>query len=229
MTALGYFGQLVPDEFMGVSGSVYYSGEIAFSETKPVYLLGLNPGGSPVKQAAETVGRQLETCSQPARRLWSAYADEEWLGKAAGTHGMQPRVLHLCDKLGLDPRRTPASNLIFVRSARGADLGSSRRDLIDRCWPFHDAVIRTLNIKMVVCFGRLVGQEVRNRLGAHWELATFTEENRRRWRSTIHASERGTYVASLTHPSVAAWNVPATDPTPMVASYLKQFTETAVR
>jgi len=229
MTALSYFNELVPGELMGVSGSVYYSGEIAFGESRPVYLLGLNPGGSPVKQAAETVGRQLQFSSRPERKLWSAYVDEEWLGKPPGTHGMQPRVRYFCDKLGLDPRRTPASNLIFVRSARGADLGGSQRDLIDKCWAFHDAVIRTLNIRMIACFGKIVGQEVRSRLGADLELAAFTEQNQRRWRSTIHASERGIYVASLTHPSVAAWNVPATDPTPMVARCLEPLTGTAVR
>lgn len=37
------------------SGSVFYSGRSAFSRPASLYLLGLNPGGSPERQAAETV------------------------------------------------------------------------------------------------------------------------------------------------------------------------------
>ena len=42
------------------SGSVFYSGQSAFSAPAPLYLLGLNPGGNADRQVAETVAVDIE-------------------------------------------------------------------------------------------------------------------------------------------------------------------------
>lgn len=43
------FVEIIPKDLLDKSGSVFYSGRDAFSGTKNLYLMGLNPGGSPDK------------------------------------------------------------------------------------------------------------------------------------------------------------------------------------
>ena len=209
------FANLVPPAMRDRSGSVFYSGLDAFNRPSEVYLLGLNPGGDPVAQAHETVERQIQgLLAQPAN--WSAYRDESWRGRAPGTHGLQPRVLHLFDRLGLDPGQVPASNVVFIRSAREADLNMEKAALLDACWPLHQAVIDRLGVKVVICFGGTAGRWARDALDAHKLMDDFVEDNARRWTSQAHESSSGRRVVTLTHPSIANWRAPATDPTPLV-------------
>lgn len=214
------FFQFVPPELLSQSGKVVYSGRKAFSETRPLYLLGLNPGGDPNVQRDETIAWDMEQSLTRKVAEWSAYVDESWRGGHPGTWGLQPRVRHLCQELVLDPRRVPSSNLIFVRSQRESGLGLSSRQLKMSCWPFHRAVIERLDVKLIACFGKTAGNFVRHMLGADRQIASFVEQNGRRWTSTVHASSKGPYVATLAHPSVAAWNVPATDPSSLLRPFL---------
>ena len=117
-------GQL-PPQISKRSGSVFYSGPSAFEGHRRLYILGLNPGGSPVVQADETVARDLSDWKE-LNRPWSAYLDESWQGRSPGTHGMQPRMRHMFDQLGLDLREVPASNVVFVRSANEAALAAEK-------------------------------------------------------------------------------------------------------
>ena len=215
------FESLVPPEMRSMSGSVFYTGTDAFSKPAALYLLGLNPGGDPLALTAATVEESLQWRRQVLPNH-SAYRDEEWAnGKPAGTWSMQPRVLHLLNRLDLDPGEVPASNLVFVRSAREASLASEQmRAYADACWPFHAAVIETLQVRVVVCFGGTVGRYVRARLGADREVGTFVENNQRRWTSRSHAAPSGLHVLTLSHPSIADWRNPATDPTDLVAAAL---------
>ena len=215
------FFQFVPPELLSQSGKVVYSGRKAFSETRPLYLLGLNPGGDPNVQRDETIAWDMEQSLNFAKRrngpltlmkVGRVGIQELW--------GLQPRVRHLCQELGLDPRRVPSSNLIFVRSQRESGLGLSSRQLKMSCWPFHRAVIERLDVKLIACFGKTAGNFVRHMLGADRQIASFVEQNGRRWTSTVHASSKGPYVATLAHPSVAAWNVPATDPSSLLRPFL---------
>src|SRR5206468_2102657 len=75
-----------------------------------------------------------------------------WRGLAAGTDPMQRRVLHLMRRLNMEPARVPASNLVFVRSARGIGIKSRLPELARSCWPFHLKVIGELGIATVLCF-----------------------------------------------------------------------------
>jgi hypothetical protein len=51
------FANLVDPTLHERSGKVFCSGRAAFSAPARLYLLGLNPGGSPTLQANETIGR----------------------------------------------------------------------------------------------------------------------------------------------------------------------------
>ena len=49
------FRALIPPSVLAESGAAFYSGRAAFSAPSPLYILGLNPGGSPLLQANDTV------------------------------------------------------------------------------------------------------------------------------------------------------------------------------
>lgn len=213
------FAALVDADLFHRSGKVFYSGRAAFSAPTRVYLLGLNPGGSPLQQADETIGRNLDIWrNRPAR--WSDYVDESWPGNPPGTYGMAPRVRHLLDRLSLDPREVPASNVVFVRSAREADLSFEKQELLDKCWRVHSAVIEALDISTVVCFGRTAGRWVRAKAEANNKVGEFIENNERRWRSEAHLNRDGLCIVTATHPSIADWRNPASDPSRLIGEIL---------
>lgn len=211
---------MVDKSILNRSGSVFYSGRSAFARPSDIYLLGLNPGGDPIRQADETIQKNISDALARPANDWSAYADESWNGRPAGSWKMQPRVLHMMRSLGLDPRHVPASNVVFVRSARESDLEGEKRSLLSACWPVHQAPIEGLGVKAVLCLGGTAGKWVREALDAHHLVDSFSEANGRRWTSQAHRNSQGRYVLTLTHPSIAAWNVPSTDPTPLVARVL---------
>lgn len=214
------FFRSVPTHLLNESGTVFYSGRDAFSSPSRLYLLGLNPGGSPVEQARETLSWSSNGVLHEEPDNWSAYRDESWRGAPPGTYRMQPRVLHLLRRLGLDPGRVPSSNLIFVRSAREIDLKGRGHELANACWAFHERVINTLSIEVVLCFGGTAGDWVRRKLGAREHVETFVEDNARRWKSEAFRNMSGTAVVIATHPSIAAWNTAAADPTHLVEHLL---------
>src|SRR4051794_40327822 len=75
----------VPVELLNESGTVFYSGRDAFSNPSGLYVLGLNPGGSPVDQARETPSWHTNRVLHQEPNNWSAYRDESWEGAHAGT------------------------------------------------------------------------------------------------------------------------------------------------
>jgi hypothetical protein len=164
------------------SGSVFYSGPSAFQGHHPLYILGLNPGGSPLDQADETVERDLSGW-KAMTTPWSAYLDESWQGRAPGTHGMQPRMRHMFEQLGLDLRDVPASNVVFVRSTTEAALAAEKASMLPQCWSIHEAVISELGVRTVLCLGGTAGRWVREALAAHQLLDRFSEHNARGWTS----------------------------------------------
>jgi hypothetical protein len=213
------FAALVDPNLYDRSGKVFYSGRAAFSAPSRLYLLGLNPGGSPVQQAEQTIARNIEAWrSRPAR--WSDYLDESWAGMPPGTYGMAPRIRHLFEKLSLDPREVPASNVVFVRSAREADLAAEKQELLDKCWRVHSAVIEALRISTIVCLGGTAGRSVRARLDANEKAGEFVERNGRGWRSQAHLNRAGLCIVTATHPSIADWRNPASDPSPLIVEML---------
>ena len=207
------------------SGKVFYSGRTAFSGTACVYVLGFNPGGDPIVKASDTIDAHTDFVLSDTPAEWSAYCDERWrLGRWPGDAPLQRRVQHLLFGLDLDPRRVPASNLIFTRSRRSADLGVDDIDgLIEMCWPVHEAVLALLRPKALICFGVDTGKRLRKRLGANQQIGSFKEQNARRWESKAWMTPTGLIVFGLTHPSIADWTSPLADPSAMVRAFVSGY------
>ncbi|KRA32509.1 hypothetical protein ASD81_13210 [Nocardioides sp. Root614] len=213
---------MVPPDLLGASGSLLYSGRDAFSGSSPLYLMGINPGGDPDELVQSSIHSDTDWMLRDRPANWSRYRDESWgPGAAPGTWKMQPRVLHLLNRLGLDPGEVPSSNLIFVRSRREADLARDHMtSMAEACWPFHQAVIERLGVRVVVCFGGTVSGFVRGKLGANQETDRFVEVNKRNWTSRTFRAPSGLTVVQATHPSIADWCNPNTDVSDLVARAL---------
>ena len=203
------------------SGSLFYSGPSAFEASRSIYILGLNPGGSPSTQVDETVERDF-TEWQALTKPWSAYVDESWQGRSPGTHGMQPRMRHMFSQLGLDLREVPASNVVFVRSTNEAALAAEKAALLSQCWPVHEAVIRELEIRTILCLGTTAGRWTREAIRADKLIDRFKEQNDRGWASEAHIAADGRAVVTVTHPGRADWRNPLADPTPLVRAVLSR-------
>jgi len=216
------FAKLIPGELLKRSGSVFYSGRLAFGSSAQLYILGLNPGGDPIEQADETVEWHTAKVLRDERDDWSAYRDDSWAGFSPGKHGMQPRVLHLLGQLQLDPGQIPASNIVFLRSPRESLIDGNIWKLAELCWPFHQRVIEELGVRLVLCFGRTAGNWVRRRLDARDKVAEFVEENNRKWRSSVYTNRNDMAVVDATHPSIADWTSTATDPSKLVKSAISK-------
>ena len=89
--------------------------------------------------------------------------------------------------------------------------------MVEDCWPFHQKVIDTLGVRIVVCLGKEASRYVREKLKADRKLEKYVENNNRHWRSCTHESPDGVQVVTLTHPSRANWTNSKTDPTCLVA------------
>ncbi|MEW4448737.1 hypothetical protein [Qipengyuania sp. JC766] len=210
----------MPDRILDRSGSIFYSAPAAFEGKREIYILGLNSGGDPAAQQENTIRKHYEEWAERTE-AYSSYVDEIWEGSVAGAHGMQPRIRHLAKHLGIDLRLTPSSNVVFVRSATEAKLEAEKKELLDACWPVHQAVIDELGIRSIICLGKTAGWWVRERLGAHKELDSFQETNKRGWWSTAHLSPEGKVVCTLTHPGRVDWSNPDADPAAMVERVLR--------
>lgn len=211
----------LPPSITRRSGSLFYSGPSAFTGNHSLYVLGLNQGGSPIGQADETVARDIADW-RALTRPWSAYLDESWQSRPAGTHGMQPRMRHMFGQLGIDLRDVPASNVVFVRSANEAALSTEKTALLTQCWPVHAAVIQELGVRTILCLGTTAGRWTREAIGAHTLIDRFQESNDRGWASEAHVAADGRAVVTVTHPGRADWRNPAADPTPLVRAVLER-------
>lgn len=206
------FAKVIPETLLSKSGSVFYSGRNAFKGEKKLYILGLNPGGSD-KNVVQTIGIHTDYVLNVKNDDWSEYKDESWgERRPAGTHGLQPRILHLFHNLGISPYEVPSSNLCFVRSRNEHLISKELKNYAEQCWKFHEKVINELGIRVILCFGKTVGNYVRNKLSGNEFLESVTEKNRRKWKSSAYRNERGQIVIIATHPSRADWTNPDSDP-----------------
>jgi hypothetical protein len=215
------FAKLIPEDFLDRSGSVFYSGRKAFTPPKSLYILGLNPGGDPNSMTDDSIRRHTKEILERRPDEWSEYRDGIWNGKHPGTHGMQPRVVHLFECINIDLGTVPASNIAFVRSRREQKFDGDLISVAEQCWPLHNSVIKNLEVKIILCFGRTAAGWVRRKIDATEKVAEFIEQNNRKWKSAIYKNQNDIYVADLTHPSIADWTVPETDPTPIISSIIE--------
>ena len=217
------FARLIPDQLKSRSGLVFYSGRYAFSNSSEIYIMGYNPGGDPYEMNAETIEIENEKILKTHPRLFSSYQDASWNNKLPGTHGLQPRILHMLNQLRLDPQKTPSSNLFFVRSRNVKDIRSEAKFLEEMCWPFHKKVIEELGIRVIICFGNDTAKTVRRKLVAHQKVGVFIEQyENRSWKSEAHMNDMGKIVIQVTHPARADWRNPLANPTPLVQAMLKR-------
>ncbi|MXZ26600.1 MAG: hypothetical protein F4Y80_17410 [Caldilineaceae bacterium SB0665_bin_21] len=212
------FAKNIPLDLQHKSGIVFYSGRAVFSGHRKLYILGLNPGGDPKKQANETVAWHTSKVLREKPYKWSEYSDESWKGKPPGEHGMQPRMLHLLKNLNLEPSEVPSSNVVFERSRKVSDI--AWRQLADVCWPFHRSVIKQLQPRVILCLGKDVGEFVRKKTCAVDQIDGFVETNHRN-KSICFANHEGLKVVHVTHPSWANWKNPKADPSDFVLRALR--------
>lgn len=210
------FAKNIPKKLLSTSGSVFYSGRNAFKGSAKLYILGINPGGDPQEQAAETIEWHTKKVLEEKSDDWSAYRDESWKGAIPSTWGMQPRVLYLLKRLGCSAGDVPASNVFFPRSRRESNIKTEAQQLTKECWPFHEAVIDALKPRAILCFGNSAGDIVRKQIGANKQIDEFVETNNRKWRSRAFENSNGIKVVVPTHPSIADWMASDTDPINMI-------------
>lgn len=215
------FAKLIPEKLMNLSGAVFYSGRNAFQGKKDLYILGFNPGGSDI-YLRSPINKHSDKVLANTNPNWSEYKDESWgENRPAGTHGLQPRILHLLKGLDISPYDVPSSNVCFVRSQLIKDLSKDQRNYyLELCWLFHEKVIKDLGIKVILCFGKDAGSFVRKKLIANTYVDNLIEQNKRKWESSVYKNDRGQIVIVVTHPSRADWTTPNTDPSDLVRKYL---------
>ncbi len=221
------FARLIPESLMDKSGSVFYSGRRAFGSSSKLYILGMNPAGDLQTHSDLTVSWHTDKVLHKESENWSSYRDEKWAKKdgwyVPGAAPMQKRMLHLFQRIGSDPGEVPASNIIFLRFGRQDQPERYQiSQLAQKCWNFHEAVVERLGVRVVVCLGNESGDLVRGQIGAHTQIDEFIENNRRNWQSSTHIAADSLSVVTLTHPSVADWTSPTTDPTHLVQRALSR-------
>ena len=217
------FAELIPDSLRGLQGAAFYAGRSAFeAPAAPLYILGLNPAGS----FEGTLDEHTQCVLNCEADDWSSYCDgppRAKCGPGSTKSKIRPGLQPLFEKLrqfGISPRNVPASNLFF-RSSPTSDAieAALARDLTQRCWPFHKAVVDGLGIRVVVCLGKKTDKWVRKQMGAGEKVDEFVEQSKRKspWKSWVHKDmATGRIVIGLTHPSRAHWTNPNADPTELV-------------
>lgn len=208
---LDRFAGLIPSELLDRAGHAFYTGQDGFSGHRPLYLLGLNPGG----QHPQTV-RQQYVEARAGRSDYSAFRGHTWKDESR----IDRNVLHLLAKLSMDPGTVPASCVVHLRTQSESDLKREFQHLASLCWPFHHAVIETLGVRVVVCFGSLGAGFVRRQLRANEQIDSFVERNNRGWESKTYVAGSGIKVVQVTHPSRADWRNPRADVSPLVSRAL---------
>jgi hypothetical protein len=144
---LANFARVQLEPILDLSGKILYS---SVDTLKPgrVYLLGHNPGGSPLTKASQTIRLCLDALPQ---KVTNDYFDESWKNRPVGTSFLQLRVKWLLQQLGLNPREVAASNLIFPRSVAVAE--SQFAKLSEICWPVHERILDIVTPALVIVFG----------------------------------------------------------------------------
>ena len=207
-------------ELRPLSGEVFYSGRAAFSGNPDVYILGANPGSDPSAAGLNTVQRNIDLALKSLPERWSSYLDTSWDGRPKGGAPFQLRMKHLATRAKLDLRLTPSSNLVFLRSTRTSELARPWSEMVEVCWPFHALVLSQLKPSVILCLGMKTAQDVLDKLGGGNEIGAFAEANARGWTSRSWQVRSGQRVLGFTHPGIADWTKPATDPSNLLLEAL---------
>ena len=143
-----------------------------------------------------------------------------YYGRAKAPLQLEMQELAAC--LGLDLRRIPASDVIFARSRQAHHIvdrrklmdhsmrgaGPSRSPAEGSCWPFHQAVIESLGIRVVLCLYKGAAEFVREKTGARAQPVDRACARSRAggdyWRETFEAPS-GLKIVQITRPTGIPW------------------------
>jgi hypothetical protein len=156
------------DEILGLGGRILYS-SVETLQPGDLYLIGLNPGADPDGLDFRNIEESLD---QLPNQQKNTYLDDAWdSGSLPGSDKLQRRVAWLLEALGFEPRRVCASNLIFARSR---DERSARYpEYADVCWPVHERILKIVQPRAILCFGKPFDYLVRIARVEPRTIATF--------------------------------------------------------
>ena len=159
---------------------------------------------------------------------WFDYKDGSWGGKPPGRHFLQKNVLHLLKEAKKNVREVPASEVVFLQSKNVSELKKlyrkSYEELADECWPFHEAVIDKLGIRVIAVYGKPSGDYVRHRLNANKLVDEFqATRGKKKFTSRAYRNEDCLTVVNLWFPGNwnPHWTTNGKDPTGLVVNALK--------
>lgn len=144
---LATFARVQLEPILDLSGKILYSSVDTLRPGR-VYLLGHNPGGSPITKASQTIRLCLDALPW---KMTNDYFDESWKNRPVGASFLQLRVKWLLQNLGLNPLEVAASNLIFPRSVAAAE--SRFAEFSEICWPVHERILGIVAPALVIVFG----------------------------------------------------------------------------
>lgn len=204
---LDEFIQLIPDSLLHEPGRAFNSGRLAFSEPSGIYVLLFNPAASG-EAALPTVAHQARDVAKRKPQGWCAFLDDQWGNRPPSKHFLQRNLLQLYTRLGVSPRKSPSSQLVFLATKDSVEL--KRRDdfqyLLEDCWHFHAAIIKKLQAHTIVCVGKDAADFARRKLNANILVAERRVDVGKRPRtSQSHKNAQGLTVIRLPHPAAAGF------------------------
>lgn len=186
------FARTQLQDLLHLSGRILYSSHETLKPGK-IYLLGHNPGGDPVEQAAFTIGRDLDELPS---RTTNAYEDERWRGGyPKGGKPLQKRVCWMLDQLGEKPAEVAASNFLFNRSR---DSGTSKfREHVDRYWTVHEKILDIVKPRLILTFSGPGYAFLRRKLTGGPEVGCLAGHGN--WKCHKFQVSSGMWVANVPH------------------------------
>lgn len=157
----------MPSKLYCKPGAVLVSGANTLT-AGPVYVLGLNPGGDPVRiprpiieSVAPPDGTSSYThdCWQPkcSEAQPCSHLDSEGLIKRQFLVRHQRNMIALCATLGATPQTLFSANAVFARSTAKATLreqtGLSLAEWWSACWPVHQQFLAIVRPRLIVTLG----------------------------------------------------------------------------
>ena len=213
---------MIPPELIEENGAAFISGAASFGRQHPLMIVSANPGGDIESHAGWSIRYDCET----VRDFWPedchGYIDgyrwpdsqiRHWTGGA--------RVAHLVANIGYNLREVPTQHLVFLRSSRLSALHANYEDAVSLCWPVMAVRIEEWRPRVIIALGGKAGDSVLARLGGGELTHEFTEDNARHWKSRLCRSSAGPRLAVLTHPGIADWTAPSTDPSDLIRMALE--------
>ena len=163
------------------SGRVLYSSVDTLCPGR-IYTLGINPGLDPYGLDYRTIRASLDDLPNYRK---SAYRDESWdLGVPAGSDPLQQNWCWLMTQLGFNLDTVCASNIVFARTRGGIEA----RRYVAACWPVHERILRVVQPRYILAFGKLPLETITPRLRNLGLVDTFPARHQN-WTCAVFSGE----------------------------------------